>query len=68
MKVNMGYVKKKTCSGSQVERLRINGRIRNIPFDLSTFLVIIQNTLIPISYILKYIMKKAKNPIFVILK
>ena len=57
-----------TRSRSQVEGSRINGRIRNFPFDFSTLLVILQNTMIPISYTLKYTMKKYENPFFGILK
>ena len=53
-----------TRSRSQVEGSRINGRIRNFPFDFSTLLVILQNTMIPVSYILKYTMKKYENPRF----
>ena len=53
-----------TRSRSQVEGSRINGRIRIFPFDFSTLLVILQNTMIPVSYILKYTMKKYENPRF----
>ena len=54
----------KTRSCSQVEGSRINGRIRNILIDFSTFSMILQNTLIPVSYMFKYTMKKVKNPLF----
>ena len=35
-----------------------NGRVTNIPFDFQGFLTLLQNILIPISHVLKYLMKK----------
>ena len=53
-----------TRSRSQVEGLRINGRIWNIPCDFGHFSVILQNMLIPVSYILEITIKKVKFSLF----
>ena len=53
-----------TRSRSQVEGSRKNGRIRNIPFDFGVYIPISQNTMIPVSHILKNLLEKLKNPQF----
>ena len=50
-----------TCSRSEVEGSRTNGRIRNILFDFGAFLAISQNTLIPVSHVLENLIEKLKN-------
>ena len=50
----------KTCLRSQVEGLRISGRVRNIPFDFGGFFAISQNILILVSHVLQKLMKKLK--------